>query len=403
MSGREQKLSVLRSLLQRVQARAIAPRAPSAPASVPAPVPVAAEPDLLEELTLASPPAPAAASAPPTSGTMPIAAPVAADELEIVEELQPEATPAPASAAPADRLEPVDLIEEGPAELEPVLDEETGDQLAPDEERAPISSRRPRAPETTDDGLDDVAVEVAFEQDVPLKTPPPESGRQQVAPIEVSPSPPPPKLEPASDDLEMAIPVSAAPPPPPPRAPMPSIEQLGGTIDLAAGDSDVALELAAPKPAPMQRSSGEMEAVLPPAVGGGTYTPELAPPPEAVEDLARHDRNVGRSVPPPRLEHTEPGPPVALRPPTHPPTAPPPVAPPPPPVEVRLVTEPPPPAAPLPPVAPAPPPVAVEMAASVTHRSTRAAAEVVAIVGEAKRFAPATFGELLDASLALGK
>ncbi len=79
----------------------------------------------------------------------------------------------------------------------------------------------------------------------------------------------------------------------------------------------------------------------------------------------------------------------------------PPTPPPPPPAEVHLLAEPPPPPAPMPPSLVETRPAVVEVAADVVRREvvTGPAARFVAA---SMAFAPATFGELLDASLDLG-
>jgi hypothetical protein len=90
--------------------------------------------------------------------------------------------------------------------------------------------------------------------------------------------------------------------------------------------------------------------------------------------------------------------PASSAPPAASPTRPPPA---PAPTEITLAVEPPPPPAPLPPAIAAAQPVVVEIAADIARRDP--------IPGPAARFvaaslayAPASFGELLDASLELG-
>ncbi len=201
-----------------------------------------------------------------------------------------------------------------------------------DEPEPPISSQRPIA-SSMDEALATAAeaLDRDDEHEVPLKTPPPESGPQQTS---------------------VSVPQSA---------PTPTPEQLGNTIELEA-DLGHRLELETPRaesePAPV---SEDLEVPLPGREAAGVYEPELAPPPEALSELTLHrQREAEREA---RLAQ-----PVA------------------------------------PPVEPlhAPPPVLTLEPESVA-RPDLPADTVAETIAKAQAFRPASFVELLDASLSLGK
>ncbi len=173
--------------------------------------------------------------------------------------------------------------------------------------------------------------------------------RSRAARIATTPplqQPPPP-----ADLLEAEIPLR------------PTTEQLGQTIDLEE-PSGPALELDEPleqevvaAPATPQRAPEELDISLPGRSPSGIYSEGLAPPPEAREELERHrQREAERSAP------------------TH------------------EIPSPPPPAPPVEEVAPE---VIARPAIASVARPTE-------FVVAAQSFKPATFAELLDASLALG-
>jgi hypothetical protein len=164
-------------------------------------------------------------------------------------------------------------------------------------EQPPASSQRSKVASSMDEALAAAAAEqLEAEREVPLKTPPPESGPQAAPMPQGITAPPAPDVD-ALLGGELDIPTRTDAGMSAPAGPTP--EQLGQTIDLeeARGPS---LELAEqkgsdPAPAPVE----ELEAALPgPNVVGG-YDEHLAPPPEAREELAAHLRRQEDDIPPP--------------------------------------------------------------------------------------------------------
>jgi hypothetical protein len=331
-----EKVERLQALLERIRANSLRPR-PRLVVAGPAPEPPPAEAEAEEELTPRAPtPAPA------------------------VEKVAASASSEVAKAAVED--ESLD-DQEVTIDVE-LLDEDIVDitDLAPEEEEAadamagtevdievepPSSSRRPKvAPSSMDQALAEAAARV--EEEVPLKTPPPESGRQ------IASFPPGGQLQhpPLPHDLAKDL------------AGKPSVEQVGQTIDLREAPGP-ALELApdrpaAPKPAKAQPDA--MEAEL-------EFVPPPAPP--AAEKL-----------PPvtPRVAKVSSAPPAARVPSVTP----------------AAKAEPAPAKVEAPPEAPAP---AARLTPEVVARP--APPPLVDFVGEAQRFKPQSFVELLDASLGL--
>lgn len=163
-----------------------------------------------------------------------------------------------------------------------------------EEEPAPASSQRVAS--TMDEALAAAAEQIEAEREVPLKTPPPESGPQAATLPTGIAAPPAPDVD-ALLGSELDIPTRAesgiAT-----RGPTP--EQLGQTIDLdeARGPS---LELAehkgsdVPEPARVE----ELEAALPGPILVGGYDANLQPPPEALDELEAHRRRQEDDIPPP--------------------------------------------------------------------------------------------------------
>src|SRR5205814_606266 len=165
------------------------------------------------------------------------------------------------------------------------------------EEPAPESAPRPAAQASAEEA----------ELEPPVKTPPPESGRQVVAaPVGISGEV---ELEGSAttDGLEADTsggPISKAPPGEPTAA------QLGETVELDGADSPAArIELlSAPMSAPIETAApaDDLELSLPQRGFGGGYDAELSPPSRAAQDLARHrDQSALEEAPPASL--TSPG------------------------------------------------------------------------------------------------
>jgi hypothetical protein len=272
----QQKIARLESLLSRIRvnaakARLVAVAAKAAPAgelddyaAAPDSGPPTDRTDAAEAQAFASP------TVPPS----PIAEiPVEVEELDMADaemvELSVEAPEVEASAG-----EP---SEESPRPL--------ANELV--EEPAPESAPRPAA----------LAAEEA-DLEPPVKTPPPESGRQIVAsPVGITGEMELDEAEATAlePDLSGAA-ISQAP------SGEPSLSQLGETVELEGADGPPArIELlSAPmnmpdEPAPVD----DLELALPQRQFGGGYQADLAPPSRAAQDLARHRERVEEARHPP--------------------------------------------------------------------------------------------------------
>jgi hypothetical protein len=160
-------------------------------------------------------------------------------------------------------ITPEESAEEAAAELPPVAAGSgsmgIGLEFEAEEEQPPSSSRRPREPQTMDEALARAteSVDIDVEHEVPLKTPPPESGPQAAMPL-------PPGLEeplvPTEFDSgvhpaeQVKVDLSGA---------APTNAQLGQTIELEeARGPALELDERAPSVAPPHRD--ELEVSLPP-------------------------------------------------------------------------------------------------------------------------------------------
>jgi hypothetical protein len=211
---------------------------------------------------------------------------------------------------PPEELLEDDIVEMTPGEAEAVVpagnslddlnfdDEElsgTSDRRMPSDE-PPASSSRHKVAGTMDEALARAAEQIEHDEgrEVPLKTPPPESGPQAAMALPVGIHAP---LAPDIEELLEAdiLPVGGV------HADLPTTEQLGQTIELeeARGphlelDSTLA---AAPH---HEQPHEELEVTLPRREFGGGYQDDLMPPPEARQDLDAHRQRFGdESVPPP--------------------------------------------------------------------------------------------------------
>lgn len=224
-----------------------------------------------------------------------------------------------------------------------------------EEEQPPASSQRSRVASSMDEALAAAAAQHDAEREVPLKTPPPESGPQE-APVVPIPSSSGADVD-ALLGQELDIPTR--------EGAGPTAEQLGQTIDLdeARGPS---LELAEPAQSSVPPASAEeLEVALPAREVAGGYDDSLLPPPEAREDLEAHRRRQEEELAPP---------PESL--------------------------------AQLPSLQPGPSPEIVpQKAAPLTPEVTQRTApteSVESFISVREAFRPASFVELLDASLGLG-
>ncbi len=372
VSKLERLLDTIRRNASRPRAEAVAVAAAAAgPAPVPAPQAIAAIDEAVDDL-LDEGVAPASedATARPALDTMSNLDVL--DEEEFVEIAVDDGPPTPA------RVSPAAAAASPPADQSTDIDFDDDDEDE-DERDVPASSRRPKAtPETLDAALSSAADHADDEgREVPIKTPPPESGRQISGPA-------PPHLPEAAvprdlglgrggelelDDLAADQGIAASAPLSGDR-PVPSMAQLGDTIELEGAESPAAdFELApvSERPPPV---TDELEASIPMPGAGGRFTEALAPPPEAREDLRR-------------LRSDRPPPPAPV---------------PSPPAPVVAVTAP----APAPP-APAAAAVKTPLLPDVTQRPPAGPVEAATFQHGTPVFEPKTFLELLDASLGLGR
>jgi hypothetical protein len=352
MSTQEQ-LSKLQGLLQRIQTNASRPRAsapiPAAATFAPAPAPppfVAAPP--VQPYAFAVGPSAADQSVDdllgaPEASPMPVEVDVPLDTIPPVAEVAtapsetPDAEPIPLVSAGAASPPPQPIEEfglesevsevrvttstrepavevtvaaiEAEAEAVPVGTEELSDDdlvevtegtppppatdvdidFEDETEQPPASSQRSRVASTMDEALA-AAAEHESEREVPLKTPPPESGPQE-APMPMGFSAP---GAPDVDALlggELDIPTRADALGTPAG---PTTEQLGQTIDLeeARGPSlELAHQVAEEAPAAVPPVE-ELEVALPGRGISGGYDDDLQPPPEATTTRRRQSRSL---------------------------------------------------------------------------------------------------------------
>ena len=275
----QEKIAKLESLLSRVLANVAKPR-PLAAASAPEPEVVAPPP--------VAAPAPVAAP-PPVAAPAPVAAP------------PPVEVAPPPTSAPEVTMEEVDdlgiddeyeVIEEDFEEIdmdgseedilagseEDILAGSEEDILAGSQEEAPASSRRAIA------GSLDEALGAASAGDHRAVTPPPESGPVSVPAAAAAPS--------ESDDIDDLLAVDVREPAVrPPVSTGPTMEQLGSTVEIDGADSaDAELELEVPSELEVRADQDDLELEIPDGSSTvGTYDASLAPPPTAAADLARMD------------------------------------------------------------------------------------------------------------------
>jgi hypothetical protein len=169
----------------------------------------------------------------------------------------------------------------------------------PSDDEPPASSSRSKIAGTMDEALARAAEQIQLEEgrEVPLKTPPPESGPQAAVALPAGIHAP---LAPDIEELLEAdiLPSGGV------RSAVPTAEQLGQTIELeeARGPSLELDQPAAVSPAALHDdfSSEELEVTLPGREFGGGYKDDLMPPPEAQQELDAHRQRVGDdSIPSP--------------------------------------------------------------------------------------------------------
>jgi hypothetical protein len=299
MTPRE-RVSRLEGLLDRILRNAARPRAPravapaaakpSAPDSTPAMLAVqAVEPAAMGPASDVPPPSSVPTAPPAADSLFPTAPPVAAAAPAPEPVAAPPAAPPPAiSSVPPWKPEPMSTVQARPSSMPP---EELSDEdlvevttlppapsaedlasSAPQDEmeEPPASSSRSKVAETLDQAIASAAAH-PDELEVPIHTPPPESGPQEaVLPLGIDA----PRAPDFADDLEREVerPASLGPTP----------EQLGETIELEVAEGPE-LEIddavtAAPEPSP-ERPVEELELALPRAeMPSGTYDVSISMP-----------------------------------------------------------------------------------------------------------------------------
>jgi hypothetical protein len=347
----QQQIARLESLLTRIRANAAKARVATAPLAIVPPAGTdaigayAAAPDSgpptdrtdAEDRALASP------------TVAEITVPVEVEELDMADEELVELSV------------DVSVVAEGAAE-ESI--EQSPPPLANElvEEPAPESAPRP-------------ATQAAEEADLepPVKTPPPESGRQVVAvPVGIAGEAELEEAQAAALEPDLSAGAISLP-----LSDEPSVSQLGETVELEGADGPAAkiellsapMHLDAPEPA------DDLEMSLPQQRFGGAYQADLAPPSGASGDLARH------------REQAE----AAQNPPTQPPTS------------LASPAEPDVLAAPVATIAMGAVVAPQQQAASplVVERPTLGSLPVVQMHRSSPATLPNTFVELLDASLSI--
>jgi hypothetical protein len=211
---------------------------------------------------------------------------------------------------PPEELLEDDIVEMTSGEVEAVVpagnhlddlnfdDDELSRDADVSDDEPPASSSRHKVAGTMDEALAHAAEQIEHDEgrEVPLKTPPPESGPQAAMALPVGIHAP---LAPDIEELLEAdiLPVGGV------NADLPTTEQLGQTIDLeeARGPHlELDSALAASPPVHEERPNEELEVTLPRREFGGGYQADLMPPPEARQELDAHRQRFGEeSVPPP--------------------------------------------------------------------------------------------------------
>lgn len=344
MSANQRKIAILKTLLERVQQRAAAPRtaakvaavalAASAPAEAARPVedeptPLVPSSALAEALPLAEEPTPSEDIVVVELSPSPGPAAVAEDEAQaarISEALSSEAEDEPPASSKRSEPHPLEAAM-APMELDPISDRPTARiTLPPEADPDALLRELPKAP-----------VPVIEE---------PEAKEDQAS----APAP------------EITVSSEAA-------------EELSFEDELIElGEADEAPPAAQVEPSKPAEPAEPVAAAITPAPASGVTTVDAAKP-AAEEELDFEDVIV--------LEESDAAPPVA-------------------PVEAKPVEAVQ--AAPVAPVEEKPAPAQEEprkLEAEVVQRPAAAETEVTAVVGKVEPFAPKTFGELLDASLEL--
>ena len=226
-----------------------------------------------------------------TSGVMAVAEPLGDAPPE--ELLEDDIVEMPANEVTEDVVVTVQTSSLEAGDLD--FDEEEQTTGHRDADEPPVSSSRTKVASTMDNAIShEEPREIQEGREVPLKTPPPESGPQAAVALPAGMQAPP------APDIDELLEADILPPPAAHVA-TPTTEQLGQTIDLEEGRGPD-LELAPANPEPLQPPlpNEELEVTLPQREFGGGYDEALMPPPEAREDLEAHrHRLADEAIPPP--------------------------------------------------------------------------------------------------------
>ncbi|HEX6766819.1 MAG TPA: hypothetical protein VF103_15095 [Polyangiaceae bacterium] len=303
MTPRE-RIDRLEGLLARVAKNAARPRsvraAPtlmstpdSAPAvAAPAPAVLSKAPVPVEPLSPPPPPVVPSPAAPPPS---PSSAPPWRPEPASTVQARPSSIP-PEELSEDDLVEVTTVPPAAPAT-------EASPSVAEEEEEPPSSSRRSKVvAESLDQAIASAAAQTD-EHEVPIHTPPPESGPQEaVLPVGIEA----PRAPEFGDDLDAEL-------PPRPASLGPTPEQLGETIELEGAEGpEIEIEVAGlPAPEPeRERPVEELEVALPRAeMPSGTYDVSDSVPAPAVAV-----QSSSAPTPPPQAHQ---GPEITARPELH--------------------------------------------------------------------------------------
>jgi hypothetical protein len=267
-----ERIARLEGLLDRVQTNASRPRAHHAAPAAKAPAPAAVAPPVAP-----TPPAPPVAAAPTPAPTPPAPHVAVAPTASSVPPWKPEPSStvqARPATLPPEELSDDDLIDvttippEAPAAAAPNIPVADELPVVNEEEEPPASSRRSKVvAESLDQAIASAAAH-ADEREVPIHTPPPESGPQEA----VLPAGIEAPRAPAFEEEEMVRPVSLGP----------TTEQLGETIELDEAEGpEIEIEVAglAPPEAEPERPVEELEVTLPRAeMPSGMYDVSVSMP-----------------------------------------------------------------------------------------------------------------------------
>jgi hypothetical protein len=303
----QEQIAKLESLLDRIRRNASKLRgsAASVPRAEPAPEPEARPlPQMAKPAPVVSPPVAVA----PIAAAPIAAAPVAAASAPQLEAMDEAPVLEVSEAAPSADIEDLDMMDVEIVEI--AVDSPALEEPSYGEERAPMATLADEPPDTVDEPIPEsaprpaAALGAAREHEVPLKTPPPESGRQAVA----GPSYDEPAREAdlaGGTDVDSLLeadlsgsPISRAP-----SAGGPTMEQLGETVELEGADAPAAnLELDSVAPAAPslggETAADELELELPKQTFSGGYEPPVAAPPAAAPE-ARPRAPVAAAAPAP--------------------------------------------------------------------------------------------------------